>query len=155
MYRKAVLYKYSIRECSVHLERLADTTFKTSPKKKLMKLTSKGKLRLEVNWLPNSSSASMHFSEAVSTLSVYQKSNEIVPPGARKSVKCQRTKSMFENRPANYNERNSELRSKFNRPNFGLNPSNERILGPKPQQPLSDYEKMLEEYKKRVQSAKK
>lgn len=81
-------------------------------------------------------------------LAVYQEKNDIVPPGTRKNVRRKRTKSMFVNRAK---DDMYELHTKFNSPNFGLKSSRDRRLNPEPQQPLSEWQKMSNEFKKKVE----
>lgn len=162
MFQKALLQKHGIRNCVVRLERLIDSKIPASQKKKL--LPAKKKLRSEVNWLPNSSSVLVNSSNALSALAVYQEKNNIVLPVARKNARRQRAKSMFANRANDdgyWNEMNglvhskddiSELQSRLNSPNFGLKSTFDRSLEPKPQQPLSDFQKMFVEFKKRIVS---
>lgn len=87
--RKALFEKYGIRDCVVRVDRCnnSNITNDASPKKKL--LASKEKLRLEVTWLPASSSVLVNSSEALSTLSMYHEKNGIVPLVARKNVRRQ------------------------------------------------------------------
>lgn len=164
MFRKALFGKHGIRGCFVRVDCLTDSDIAkyTHPKKKL--LPSKGKLRSEVGWLPTSSTVSVNSSEAISTLAVYHEQNDIVPQVARRNIRRQRAKSMFANRPNHDDQSNdmnrmkyskddmSELQAKFNSPNFGLKSSRDRSLGPKPQPPLSDWQKMFMQFKARVDS---
>lgn len=95
---------------------------------------------------------------------MYREKNSIVTPVARKNVRRQRAKSMFENRANDDDQSNdingmnysmddmhSELQEKFNSPNLGLKSSRDRPIGQKPQQPLSEWQKLHAEFKKRVE----
>lgn len=120
-------------------------------------MSSKGKLRTEVAWLPTSSSLLVNSSAAVSELAQYREKNDIVLPVTRKDVRRQRAKSMFANRvnaPDQSNDMKStitELQARFNSPNFGLKPSQHRSLGAKPQQTLSEWQNLSIEFKERVE----
>lgn len=161
MYREALFVKHRIRECFVRVDRLTESEIRRFAHKKKL-LPSKGNLRSEVSWLPNSSSVLANSAQALSTLAVYHETNNIVPPGTRKGVRRQRAKSMFESRAKDDEQSNdinrieskddsSELQVKFNSPNFGLKPSHDRSLGSKPEQPQSQWQKMNEEFKKRIE----
>lgn len=151
-----------IRDCCVRLDRLIESEIPAPPKKKL--LPSDAKLRTQVSWLPSTSSVLVNSSEARASLAVYQGKNDIVPPVARKNVLRQRAKSMFLNRAsvdAQSNDMNgmkcsndniAELQTKFSSPYFGLKPFGDRLLVPKQQQPLTDFQKIFGEFKKRVES---
>lgn len=154
MFAKALFKELGIRNCSVRLDRLIESKKKSCSEK----------LRSQVSWLPTVSSVMVNSSEARALLAVYQEKNHIKPSATRKNVIRKRAKSMFENRTnddAQSNDMNGmerskdiipELQKKFNSPNFGLKPSCDRSLGPKQQQPLTGFQKMFEEYKKRVES---
>lgn len=165
MFKKALFQKHGIRECFVSLHRLVDSnspassnkkllpTKKPSPKEKLLKLRS------QVNWLQTSSSVSS--SAALSAPGEYKR-----VPVSRNNIRRQRAKSFFAERandddqPNNTNSMNYskdgiyELQAKFNSFNFGLKPSGNRSLAPKPQQPPSDFQKLFKQFKKRVESKK-
>lgn len=165
MFKKALFEKHGIRECFVNLHRLVVSKSPTSSNKNLLptkKLSPKEKLlelRSQVNWLKTSSSVST--SAALSALGEYKR-----VPVSRNNIRRQRAKSMFAERANDVDQSNntnskknskddiSELRAKFTSFNFGLKRAGNHSLAPKPQQPLSDFQKMLEEFKKRVELKK-
>lgn len=156
--------KHSIRECFVRLEYLSESSISAPPKKKL--LPTKKKLRSEVSWLPTTSSVLTNSSGALSTLAVYQEQNGIQPAIARKNVRRQRAKSMFATRENDVGQSNDlsgmkiskddifELHARFNSPNFGLKSSGPLKPKPKPQPAQSDFQKIFDEFKKRVEIKK-
>lgn len=150
MFRKAIFKELGIRDCFVHLDRLVP------PKKKL--LLVEGKLRSQVSWLPKSSVVLSNSSEARAQLANFQEENDIGPTIGGKNILRQRAQSMLGNRTNGDGQLNgmkdhiSELHTKFDSPNFGLKPSADRLLQPKPQQQQTDFEKLLDEFKQRVKS---
>lgn len=151
MFRKALFEKYCIRDCVVRLDRSTNSNiFSAFQKKKL--LASKGNLRSEISWLPNSSSALMNSSDALSTLAVYHGKNVIVPPIARKNVRRQRVKSIFADNAKSNTQSNDSNKMTYSMnnssPNLCRTSTHNRSLGP--QQPQSAWQIMYQQFKNRV-----
>lgn len=132
VFRKALFEIHGIRDCSVHLDRLADINITKDLLSKKKILPSKEKLRSKVNWLPTSSSVLLNAADAHCTLATYQEKNKIELPVARKNIKQQRFLLMLATRDdGQWNDMikmkhskddTSELQTKFNSPNrFKIN----------------------------------
>lgn len=118
-----------------------------------------------MSWLPTSDAVLMNSSKARFMFATYQGKANIEPAVAKKNVRQQRVKSIFAdhatpiNQSINSNRMNyslddmqSELRQKFSEPNLGLKSSHDRLLGQKPQLPLSEWQKLCAEFKERVEA---
>lgn len=103
-------------------------------------------LRSEVPWLPTSSSSSKKLSENLSSLAMFHEKNDIVPPVPRKNVRRLRAKSMLAIRKNNDDQSNEVNQFKFS--------IDEMHAGShkKQQRAASDWEKLREEFKKRIDS---
>lgn len=158
VFRKILLEKNGIRDCFVRLDRLDVSKIpKASKKKMFLKAPKKQSVRLDVNWLHNQSSSQQN-SEALSSLAVYQVQNDVVPPVAQKNVRRERAKSMFADNPTRKQttmyDMHLELHTKFGSPNRGLKSANNRQLGERKPEPLSEWQKLQEEFKKKVEAIK-
>lgn len=108
-------------------------------------------------WLPISPQKN---SEARAALSEYYDQNDIVPvPSARKNVRRQRAKSMFAERSNDQSftmeEMHSEFITKYASPNRGLKSTPDRLLPEsKHNKPSSEWEKLREEFKKKLEAKK-
>lgn len=149
VFKKALFKQLGIRNCVVRLGRLNDSNSPNLPKKKL--LPSEEKLRKQISWLPTSASVVANSSHARNELADYKEKNGIEPAVARKNVLRLRAKSMFQYRSNDVGQI-SELEEKFSKPNFGLKPSDNRLLKQQPKQPLTDFQKLLVEFKQRADS---
>lgn len=158
VFKRALFKALGIRDCFVRIDRLFVSEHLVSSKKKL--LPSKGNLRSQVSWLPSSSAVLKNSSEARSALADYQEKNDIGPTVGRKNVLKQRAQFMLGNR-SNDGQLNdtdgmknhiSEWQTKFTSPNFGLKSSDDHLLRLKQQQPLTCFQKLLDGFKRRVES---
>lgn len=166
MFRNALFEKHGIRNCSVRINRSLNPKIPMASSKKKL-LPSPGNSCSNVFWLPTSSSAMSsalaNTSRALGMLADYQEKNNIVRPIARQNVRRQRAKSMFVDRAIHDDQSDdinrmkygkcdlSELQEKFKSRNFGLKPACDRLLAPAQQQPLSQWQKMMNEFKERIE----
>lgn len=158
VFRKVLLEKHGIRDCFVRLDCLDVSEIpKLSPKKMFLLAPQNKSARLNVSWLHNQSSSQQN-SEALSSLAVYQVQNDVVPPVAHKNVRRERAKSMFVDNPTTkqttMDDMHLELHTKFGSPNRGLKSANNRQLGERKPEPLSEWQKLQEEFKKKVEAIK-
>lgn len=136
--------QYDVHECVVKVDRLTENDILEATQKKTLCLKPKiGNVRLNVSWLPVSSTAKKKSTEGLSALATYRHQNNIVQSVVGKNVKRQRAKFMLAAsnlQPSNtgksaiddvypeHSKRNSSLR-------MGLKPSTHRQLPELPPQP--------------------
>lgn len=156
MFQKALLDKYKIRNCVVRLERMARVEDINKEPSEDLRLAPKEKsLRSNVSWLPLSSTTQKNSSEAMAALENYRKEIDFVPTVTGKNVIRQRAKSVYIEsiQPDNSNENgvtmddlHLEFREKYNSHNRGLKSVGERQLPEAQAKPISQYQKIYNEF---------
>lgn len=159
MFKKALLYKHNIRDCVVRLDRLAEVdTVTDAPKEATenLRLTPSNKsLRSNVSWFPTQKKSS----EAMVALEAYRNEIDFVPTVTGKNVIRQRAKSMYiETAQLNDSNGNTftmddlhlEFLGKFNSPNRGLKPVSVRQLAEAQPKPISQFQKIFNEFKEKM-----
>lgn len=164
MLQQALLREYGIRNCVVRLDRLAENDILIATQKKLRLEPKMKNVRLNVSWLPAPSSTKKNSVEALSTLDSYRHQNSIVKTVGGKNVKRQRAKSMFiesnswsnnkDRKKATMDDMHLELAKMYSSPKRGLKLSTNRQLPELQPQPLSDFQKMANELKAKVEAKK-
>lgn len=160
-FEKALLKYHRIRDCVVRLERLdLDDIIRKSTSQKLLLKPQAASIRSNVSWMPTTSSTRKNSSEALFALSIYHKKIDFTPTVAGKNVKRQRAKSMYTERAVRpqkdggknvtIDDLNLEFNERYNRPNRGLKPASDRQLPQLPSKPITQYQKIFNEFLEKV-----
>lgn len=157
LFRKALFEEYRICDCSVRLDRNLPKT------KKKLHLTPEESIRSKAICFPTTSSLLEKSSEALTSLATYREEHALVQLGNTKNVARLRAKSMFavrtiadeesnddKGKQYSLEDLNSEFHLKFSSPNRGLKPT-ERLT-PKPQQTLSQWQIIQNDFQNRIQA---
>lgn len=163
------LQQYRIRDCAVRLDRLKGGIVKPFCKKKNLLTPDINTVRSnESMWItaPASEFNRENATKALAGLIEYQHQNGIEPPQKnRKNVRRERAKSMYLERPLQdddntANRKNTlddmhlELAERYSRSNRGLTPSSERQLAEPQPKPISEFQRIYNEFLEKLAAKK-